>query len=93
MLEEHERGRAMIRAMRQGDAAARAAVARGYAAMLRDHIDKEDGVLFALADAVLDEAAQRLLARDFAAVEAEQGRTAALGWAEETLARLAAALG
>lgn len=93
MLDEHERGRSMIGAMRQGDSGARAAAARRYVAMLRDHIDKENGVLFPLAEAVLDDAAQRLCAREFAAVEAEQGRTATLDWAEEAVARLGAALG
>ena len=92
MLEEHERGRALIRAMEAGDPAARAAKAREYVALLREHIDKENGVLFPQADAVLDEAAQRALQREFEAVEAEQGRDASIPHAEAVVERLQAAL-
>lgn len=92
MLEEHERGRALIRAMEAGEPAVRAATAREYVALLREHIDKENGVLFPLADAVLDEAAQRALQREFEAVEAEQGRNASIAHAEAAVDRLAAAL-
>jgi len=92
MLEEHERGRALIRAMEAGEPAARAAKAREYVTLLREHIDKENGVLFPLADAVLDAAAQRALQREFDAVEAEQGRDASIPHAEATVERLAAAL-
>jgi len=55
MLAEHEQGRAFTRGMRAaaerlaaGDAAAARDVvanARGYAALLRQHIQKEDGIL------------------------------------------------
>ena len=69
-----------------------AAKAREYVALLREHIDKENGVLFPLADAVLDEAAQRALQREFEAVEAEQGRDASIAHAEAAVERLAAAL-
>jgi len=92
MLEEHERGRALIRAMEAGEPAARAARAREYVALLREHIEKENGVLFPLADAVLDEAAQRALQREFEAVEAEQGREASIPHAEAAVERLGAAL-
>jgi hemerythrin-like domain-containing protein len=92
MLEEHERGRALVRAMEAGEPAARAAKAREYVTLLREHIDKENGVLFPLADAVLDEAAQRTLQREFDAVEAEQGRDASIPHAEAAVERLAAAL-
>jgi hemerythrin-like domain-containing protein len=93
MLEEHERGRALIAAMRAGEPATRAGAARRYVALLREHIDKENGVLFPLAEAVLDDAAQRAAAQEFAAFEAAQGRTATLAWAEDAVGRLAAALG
>jgi hemerythrin-like domain-containing protein len=91
MLEEHRRGRTLVRAMEAGEPAARAA-AREYVALLREHIEKENGVLFPLADAVLDEAAQRALQREFDTVEAEQGRDASIPHAEATVERLAAAL-
>jgi hemerythrin-like domain-containing protein len=63
MLSEHEQGRAFTRGMRTeaerlaaGDASAAATVisnARGYAALLRQHIQKEDGILFPMADQVI----------------------------------------
>jgi len=92
MLEEHQRGRALVRAMEAGEPATRAAKAREYVALLREHIEKENGVLFPLADAVLDAAAQRALQREFDAVEAEQGRDASIPHAEAAVERLAAAL-
>lgn len=92
MLEEHERGRALIRAMEAAEPAARAAGARAYVSLLREHIDKENGVLFPLADSVLDEAAQRSLGRDFEAVLAEQGGEASIPHAEAALERLRAVL-
>jgi hemerythrin-like domain-containing protein len=82
MLAEHEQGRAYTRGMRQaaeglqgGDEAARAAVirnARGYAALLRQHIAKEDGVLFPMADQVIPLAAQGRVAEDFERIEHEE---------------------
>ena len=92
MLEEHERGRALIRAMEAAEPAARAAGARAYVPLLREHIDKENGVLFPLADAVLDEVAQRELALEFAAILDDQGREASIPHAEASLERLHAAL-
>jgi hemerythrin-like domain-containing protein len=92
MLEEHERGRALIRAMEAGEPAARAARAREYVTLLREHIEKENSVLFPLADAVLDDRAQAALARDFEGVEAEQGREASVPHAEAAVERLHAAL-
>lgn len=63
MLDEHEQGRAFTRTMRDGarrlengDTNARrqvVAAARGYVALLRDHILKEDEMLFPLADEML----------------------------------------
>jgi hemerythrin-like domain-containing protein len=91
MLEEHERGRALIQAMDRGAAADRAARAREYAALLRDHIAKENDVLFPLADAVLDERAVQEIRREFEAVGAELGRDASIAYAEAALARLDAA--
>jgi len=92
MLEEHTEGRALIQAMEQGDAAARADVARRYVRLLREHIDKENGVLFPLAEAVLEEPAQQALGREFETVEAGEGREALIEYAEARVERLAAAL-
>jgi hemerythrin-like domain-containing protein len=82
MLAEHEQGRAYTRGMRQaterlqaGDQSARADVvrnARGYAGLLRQHICKEDGVLFPMADQVIPLAAQEQVAVDFERVEHEE---------------------
>ena len=83
MLSEHEMGRAHIadlagavEEMRAGHAegrqAARAAIA-GYTALLRDHIAKEEDVLFQLAVGLMDEADTKELAEQFDEVERETG--------------------
>lgn len=91
MLEEHAQGRALIAAMAD-DAGGRPGSARAYVRLLRNHIDKENGVLFPLAEAVLDEQAVAGVARAFERVEVEQGAAAAVDAAEAALARLARAL-
>jgi hemerythrin-like domain-containing protein len=69
-LEEHEEGRGYLRTLAgAGPAPARAAAARRYVAMLRDHIAREDGVLFPMADAALSADEQAELARRYAEVE------------------------
>jgi len=93
MLAEHVRGRALVAAMAAGEPAHRVTKAREYVALLRQHIDKENGILFPLADAVLDDETVRTLAREFGGVEAEQGKTASIAWAEAAVDRLGAALG
>jgi len=93
MLEEHAEGRALLQAMAAGAPGGRAEAARRYGHLLRDHIDKENGVLLPLADAVLDPQAQLLLSRGFEKVEAEQGPAAFIERAEAEVDRLAAALG
>jgi hemerythrin-like domain-containing protein len=93
MLTEHEEGRALIYALRTGDGSCRWEAARLYVQLLRDHIDKENGVLFPLAEAVVDERAQETLAREFQTMEAEQGRDASIEHAEAEVERLRAALG
>jgi hemerythrin-like domain-containing protein len=82
MLADHEQGRAYTRAMRQaaqklelGDLAARGEIvqsARGYVSLLRQHIAKEDGVLFPLADRVIPPPAQDQVAEGFEHVEHEE---------------------
>ena len=77
MLHEHEVGRAataaMSNALDAGDAAAFRQAALEYTALLRDHIAKEDGVLFPMADSMLDADASAKLREEFDAVEAELG--------------------
>lgn len=69
MLQEHEEGRGLVRVMAQGDERLTAEAIRGYLALLRAHIDKENGVLFPLAEQVLPEEERRALVHAFQAVE------------------------
>jgi hemerythrin-like domain-containing protein len=82
MLAEHEQGRVYTRGMRAaaekmqaGDDSARAGViqnARGYAALLRQHIAKEDGVLFPIADRIIPLVEQGKVDEGFEHVEHEE---------------------
>ncbi len=82
MMAEHNQGRTFTFAMRKaaqeleaGDESARAAVAenaRGYIALLRQHIAKEDTILFPMADGAVSPASQNKLAEDFERVEQEE---------------------
>ena len=92
MLEEHAEGRVLLRIMTEGPPDRRLRAAHAYAHLLGGHIYKENGVVFPLAEAVLDEQSQAVLAREFEKVEAEQAREASLDHAEAALDRLAAAL-
>jgi hemerythrin-like domain-containing protein len=82
MLAEHELGRGFNRGMRaaadrvrHGDVAASLEIvrnARGYADLLRQHIHKEDQVLFPMADRVIPVKQQAQVAADFERVEHEE---------------------
>ncbi len=82
MLYEHEQGRAYTRGMRQaaeklagGDGSARDDIvrnARGYTALLRQHIAKEDGILFPMANQVIPAQQHDQVFRDFEHVEHEE---------------------
>ncbi|HVN76049.1 MAG TPA: hemerythrin domain-containing protein [Thermoanaerobaculaceae bacterium] len=82
MLYEHEQGRAAIRAIteslpgaRNGDRRAAAALADAlleYVELLRNHIFKENNVLFPMADRLLAADEQATLAAQFDQVEAEE---------------------
>ena len=82
MIAEHEQGRAYTSDMREaamrweaGEQAARAQVAEnahGYVALLRQHISKEDHVLFPMADQVIPAPAQGQVLEDFEHVEHEE---------------------
>ena len=93
MLEEHAQGRALIQAMEATAGAERVANARRYISLLRAHIDKENGVLFPIAEGVLDDETRQTLWRDFSAVADELGREASLAHASADLTALATALG
>lgn len=78
MLMEHEQGRTFTRGLRagvkqweSGDEAARRSIvanANGYIALLRDHIMKEDQVLFPMADQILAPTQEAQVLRDYARV-------------------------
>ena len=78
MLAEHEQGRRFTRGIRDGvkkwqdgDADGRrilATNARGYIALLRDHIMKEDDVLFPMAAQMLGPGQEAQVLRDYARV-------------------------
>jgi hemerythrin-like domain-containing protein len=82
MLEEHEMGRAHLKAIadaraaaEQGDAEALTEIKRhllGYVALLRDHIYKEDNILYPLADEAMTEKDQEVLNEAFDRVESEE---------------------
>ena len=82
MLAEHEEGRHLTRALREGaervqggDTTALSQViqnALDYAALLREHIQKEDHILFPMADNVIPVEQHQLLMADFNRVEHEE---------------------
>jgi len=88
MLDEHEQGRVFNRAMREGarrleggDTEARRQVvsnARGYVALLRDHIAKEDEMLFPMADEMLSAQRHDDVLRGFAQIEQEDAGAGAV---------------
>jgi hemerythrin-like domain-containing protein len=82
MLSEHEQGRAFTSGMRQaalkldaGDSSAARAVvenAQGYAQLLRQHIQKEDTVLFPIANQVIPLDQQDAVLEGFERVEHDE---------------------
>lgn len=82
MMAEHEQGRMYTRGMAEaaerlsrGDEPARADVvanARGYAELLRQHIEKENGILFPMADQVIPPAEHAAVLDGFEHVEHEE---------------------
>lgn len=81
MLSEHDTGRAFIRGLAEGaagigrdPAAAQQIVqnGRGYIRLLRAHIDKENTILFPMADSVLSPQDQAHLEKEFERFETEE---------------------
>lgn len=82
MLHEHEVSRSLVTAVADnataaasGDATARQTVAESlasYATLLRNHIYKEDNILYPMADQAFTEEDQSALAADFERVEREE---------------------
>ncbi len=81
MLMAHDLGRASVRGMEEaaqralsgesGQVPVIAEHARAYAALLRDHIDKEDSILYPLAERVLPEGLRPAMVEAYAAAEAK----------------------
>jgi hemerythrin-like domain-containing protein len=73
MRSEHEQGRQsrkqMVHALQARDGKALASAAGGYVTLLREHIAKEDQVLFPMAKSMLDHAAVERLRAGFLRVE------------------------
>lgn len=81
MLHEHEQGRALIKQMAEATEACRrgekagpqwAQAALGYAGLLRAHIDKENNILFVMAENMLTPDEQKELAAGFDRIEIEK---------------------
>jgi hemerythrin-like domain-containing protein len=82
MLEEHEQGRTLVRRMKDaadkfaiGDVSAKVELvlsALEYVRLLREHIDKENGVLFPMADSLLSESEQDEMSDSFERIEADE---------------------
>jgi hemerythrin-like domain-containing protein/uncharacterized protein (DUF2249 family) len=81
MLSEHELGRSLIRGIADGaavlgkdPAAAKRVIesGRAYIQLLRGHIDKENNILFPMADQFLDPEHQERLSAEFERFEAEE---------------------
>ena len=79
MLMEHDHGRAFVRGMEGAAQRLLAGVnavgelaenARGYCALLRDHIEKEDSILYPLAERVLPETVRAAMITAYAEAEA-----------------------
>jgi len=82
MLTEHDMGRGYVKAMSEavakykgGDRKVSSAIvgnARNYIALLTQHIDKEDNILYPMADMHLSEERQKELLEEFERVEREK---------------------
>jgi hemerythrin-like domain-containing protein len=82
MLLEHDQGRALIKQMtnatadykagREGAASRWAQAARSYALLLREHIAKENNILFVMAERMLTAEEQQQLATEFETVELQK---------------------
>ena len=82
MLEEHEEGRRLTRAMREaaervqaGDSTAISQVVQNaleYVMLLREHIQKEDNILFPMADQVIPVGQHQQIMADFNRIEHEE---------------------
>ena len=76
MLHEHDLGRGFVKelegAVKKGDKTKVMENARGYAGLLREHIDKEDNILYPMADQALNEETQKAMLKKFGSAEAKK---------------------
>ena len=82
MLAEHDQGRSLVKQMAEASEAYKtgateagnrwAEAGRRYCALLRGHIDKENNVLFVMAERMLSPGEQGELAEDFEKIEVER---------------------
>ena len=92
-LDEHEEGRGYLRTLASGASPAeRAAAARRYVGMLREHIERENEVLFPLADGLFSAEEHGVLARAYEDVELDVVGAGGHEGLLTTLARLDAAV-
>lgn len=71
MLGEHEQGRALVRTFAQADPQTAPEAIRRFVTLLREHIDKENEVLFPMSDEILPPQEQQTLLKAFEAAEQE----------------------
>lgn len=71
MLMEHEEGRALVRTFAAGNPPTAAEAIQRFVVLLRDHIAKENEILFPLSDRVLPEQEQKAILEAFEAAEKE----------------------
>lgn len=76
MLYEHDSGRNFVKEMEaglnEGNKEKIIANARGYAYLLQDHISKEDGILYPMADVVLNQEVQESMLNRFKEAESKK---------------------
>lgn len=76
MLAEHDQGRGYVKAMESPDDRVAAKAARDYATLLSSHIQKENGILFPMAEEVLPPEVRERVAHRFAELEDAAGGAA-----------------
>lgn len=85
MLQEHDEGRALVRTFAEGDPAAAAPAMRRFVILLREHIAKENDILFPMSEQVLPPAEQTEIMNKFELAEQE---TVGPGGHEKLIAEL-----
>lgn len=71
MLQEHEEGRALVRTFAEGEPATSVPAIRRFVTLLRDHIAKENEILFPMAEQVIPEREQAAILNAFEGAELE----------------------